>query len=104
MKTEMTLAEVRSIINEELLAELKKGGAESPHAIVRTVVTVATSLLEALEAFEEEATPAMVNATTPHLGELKRALDNMVEAPRSYVPAEKKEPRRVSLRPVDNEE
>lgn len=67
------------------------------HKSINSVVTVASKLLAAVEGFKEKAPPAAINAVTPHLGELEKMLENMVSNPGSYVPAPKKEPKKVSL-------
>ena len=90
---------LRKIIKEELLSEAKK---EPGVVSARDVVNATSDLLEALEEFETAMADAnaVMNATHPHLGELKTKLEDMVNSPGSYFSKPKSEPRTVSLRAV----
>lgn len=93
---QISLTKLRKIINEELatISEVVD------HKSINSVVGVASKLLAAVEGFKEKAPPAAINAVTPHLGELEKVLENMLSAPASYVPVQKKEPKTVSLKAV----
>ncbi len=73
------------------------------HNSIRDIVTTASKLLAAIETFQEKAPPAAINAVTPHLTEMAKVLENMVEAPGSYVAKVKAEPKRVTLKAVKKE-
>ena len=87
------LSRLRQLVKEEL----SKVDESVDHKNINSIVGVATKLLAAVEAFKEKAPPAAVNATTSHLGELERVLDDMASFPGSYVPKIRKEPKKVSL-------
>lgn len=70
------------------------------HAGIRDVVTGASKLLAAVEAFRKTAPPSAIHAVTPHIDQLERVLEDMVSTPGSYVAKPKVEPRRVTLKPV----
>ena len=82
MTVQIKEAELRQIIVEELSA-LREG---VDHEGVRHVVTGASKLLKACEAFKDgDLTPAMTNATTPLLNQLISVLEAMISTPASYV-------------------
>lgn len=91
---------LRAIVKEEIAkAKLERKMQEGvDHKSINSIVTVASKLLAAVEAFKERAPHAAINAVTPHLAEIEKALENMVSSPGSYVPQLKKEPQRVSLK------
>lgn len=89
----ISLLRLKQLIGEEV----HKVNEQVDHKSISDIVGVASKLLAAVEAFREKAPPAAVNATTPHLAELERVLENMLSTPGSYVPTPKKEPKRVSL-------
>jgi hypothetical protein len=91
----ISLLRLTQLIAEEL--ERKRLHEQVDHKSISDIVGVASKLLAAVEAFKEKAPPAAVNATTPHLSELERVLENMLSTPGSYVPKAKKEPKKVSL-------
>lgn len=93
----MTLPQLRRLIREEHAAALKEA---VDHKTINSIVGVVSKLLAAVEAFKEKAPPAAINATTPHLAELEKTLENMARSPESYVPVVKKEPKKVSLKAV----
>lgn len=96
-----TLDKVREIVAEEI-QRLITEKSSLDHTGIRNVVTLASKLLEALDKFDEEATPAMKNAMTPHLDQLQKTLSDMISTPGSYVPAapKPKVQKKVSLRNV----
>lgn len=89
---------LREIISEEVAAATLVEFVD--HKGISDVVTMASKLLEAVEAFKEKAPPAAINAVTPHLGEMEKVLENMVSSPGSYVAAPVKEPQHVSFKAV----
>lgn len=89
----VSVEKLRQIIAEEI----EKVNEQVDHKTINSIVGVASKLLAAVEAFKEKAPPAAINATTPHLGELERVLENMLSNPAGYVPKIKKEPKVVSL-------
>jgi len=97
--TKFKLTDLRRIVKEELTS-LKE---QVDHTSIRDVVTKASELLAAVEEFKAEAAAPVINATTPHLDELERVLEDMVSTPGSYVSKPKVEPKIVSLRAVKSE-
>ncbi len=95
----ISLVRLKQLIGEEL----QKVTEQVDHKSISDIVGVASKLLAAVEAFKEKAPPAAVNATTPHLAELERVLENMLSSPGSYVPRVKKEPKRVTLKATKSE-
>ena len=85
------LQRLREMIKEEINEAVD-------HKSINGIVSVASKLLAAVEGFKEKAPHAAINAVTPHLGELEKALENMVSNPGSYVQLPKKEPQKVSLK------
>lgn len=92
----LKLKDLRRIVKEELSALSER----VDHAGINKVVTGASKLLAAVEAFKESAPPSAINAVTPHIDELERVLEDMVSTPGSYVPKPKVEPKKVSLKAV----
>jgi hypothetical protein len=92
----ISLLRLRQLIREE--TELSALSEAVDHKGISSIVAVASKLLAAVDGFKEKAPPAAINATTPHLAELEKVLENMVSSPGSYVPTPKKEPKRVSLK------
>lgn len=92
----LKLKDLRRIVKEELSALTER----VDHAGINKVVTGASKLLAAVEAFKESAPPSAINAVTPHIDELERVLEDMVSTPGSYVPKPKVEPKKVSLKAV----
>lgn len=92
---------IREIVKEELAARGKHVVSEQvDHAAIKEVVTSASKLLAAVEAFKKNAGPAAMNAVTPHLDTLEKVLEDMVGTPGSYVSKPKQEPKKVTLRAV----
>lgn len=94
MKIRITEERLRQIITEEL-SSLKE---DVDHEGVKQVVNGASKLLKACQAFQENPTPAMTNATTPHLSNLVQALEAMLNNPVSYTVQKPKARRVVKLR------
>lgn len=98
-KPKITIDRLREIISEEISTGVKVTEAVD-HKGINSIVSVASKLLAAVEGFKEKAPPAAINAVTPHLGELEKTLENMINTPGSYVPQPKREPKKVSLKAV----
>lgn len=94
--SKITLPQLRRLIREE-------AKAQAVHAARAAVSAAASKLLAAIEAFKDKATPAAINAVTPHLGELERALEQMNSTPDAYIVKPKAEPRVVSLKAVKDD-
>lgn len=77
--------------------EIAKINEQVDHKAIAQVSGIASKLMAAVVTFKEKASPAQINATTPHLGELEKILENMLSSPGSYVPRPRKEPKKVSL-------
>lgn len=95
----ISLVKVREIIREELEAA-RSVNEVVDHNGIRDIVTIASKLLAAVEGFKDKASPAAINAVTPHLAEIEKTLENMMSSPGSYVATPKKEPQKVSLKPA----
>jgi len=95
-QSKLNINDLRKIIKEELTNLNER----VDHAGINKVVAGASKLLAAVEAFREGAPPSAINAVTPHLDELERVLENMVETPGSYVARPKVEPKKVTLKAV----
>lgn len=97
----MTTVKISKERLQHIIRDEIAGLSESvDHKSINSVVGVASKLLAAVEMFKEKAPPAAINAVTPHLAAIEKALENMVSTPGSYVPVPKKEPKRVSLKAV----
>lgn len=92
------LKKLRQIIKEELAAI-----NEVDHSGIRDVVNVASKFLSAVEQFEADAPEHLKGTLSPHLDNIRTALEDMVSTPGSYVAKVKAEPKMVSLRPVKTE-
>jgi hypothetical protein len=73
------------------------------HASIAAITGGAAKLLASIEKFKEKASPAAVNALTPHLGNIEKVLEDMLNTPGSYVAKVKVEPKKVSLKAVKKE-
>jgi len=93
------LLRLRHLINEETSQVTEA----VDHASAAAIVGGASNLLKAIEKFKEKASPAAVNALTPHLGNIEKVLEDMVNTPGSYVARVKVEPKKVSLKAVKKE-
>lgn len=90
---------IQRLINEEL-----KLLESVDHQGVKQVVSLASSLLKAIETFKSKSpTPAMTNAVTPYLDTLAKTLEQMISNPGSYVTQVKKEPKTVKLRKANDD-
>jgi hypothetical protein len=94
----ISLLQLRQLIRDE--AKRKAVNEAVDHKGINSIVSVASKLLAAVDNFKEKAPPSAINAVTPHLSELEKVLENMVNSPGSYVPLPKKEPKKVSLKAV----
>jgi hypothetical protein len=81
-----------------VMEELAKIDESVDHKSINSIVTVASKLLAAIETFKEKAPHAALNAVTPHVSELENVLENMLSSPGSYVPKQRIEPKRISLK------
>jgi hypothetical protein len=95
-QSSLNIKDLRKIIKEELAAVNER----VDHAGINKVVTGASKLLAAVEAFREGAPASAINAVTPHIDELERVLEDMVSTPGSYVPRPKAIPKKVTLKAV----
>lgn len=124
--THISFDRLREIISEEM----KTVNEAVDHKAHTAVTSMAGKLLDArdkfsasidkiddaIHAFKESATPAMINAVTPnidhvlkmtlditeHLGVLESALETIVSTPGSYITSNK--PKVVSLKPTKSKE
>jgi hypothetical protein len=95
MKAKVKYGDLRALVKDQL-ATMREA---IDHVSISKVTSSASKLLKAIEDFKDGATPATVNALTPHLAMIERALEDMLSNPGSYVPVQKREPKVVSLRP-----
>lgn len=95
----ININELRKIIESEMRM-LSEQSDDVDHVKIREVVSSASDLLEAISEFVEGASPACINAVTPHLDNLKKTLKDMVSTPGSYVEKQKPMQKKVSLRSV----
>ena len=70
------------------------------HSSIKSVVTNASELLDAIESFKEKAGVTAVNAVTPHIGQLETTLEDMLSSPASYVQKVKLGPQKISFKPT----
>lgn len=94
----------KEVLQRIIAEELRSLHEQVDHEGAKRVVNAASKLLKAIEAFKDDPTPTMVDATTPHLDVLYSTLEDMVSNPGSYVvqvksPTPKK---RIKLRKVDS--
>lgn len=85
-------------LRQIIIEEIKSLNEDLDHVAIKDVVAQAADLITAIKEFKAEASPAMLNALTPHVESVEKALADMVSTPGSYVSAPKKEPRVVQLR------
>jgi hypothetical protein len=97
--SKININDLRKIINEEI-SNLNEA---VDHAGIRDIVNGASKLLAAVEAFKKTAPHSAINAVTPHITELEKTLEDMVSTPGSYVPKQKIEPKKVSLKAVKSQ-
>jgi hypothetical protein len=92
----ININQVRKIIAEEV----KSLHERVDHEGIRDVVTGASKLLAAVEAFKSSAPGTAINAVTPCIDELEKVLEDMVSSPGSYVAKQKAAPQKVTLKAV----
>ena len=92
----ITLHRLRELISEEVQSATSTNESVD-HKTIGDVVSIASKLLSSVEAFKEKAPTAAINAVTPHLAALEKALENMLQSPGSYVPVPKREPVHLTL-------
>jgi hypothetical protein len=87
-----------------LQKEMLKEGLNSSEA--KELVAAVADLYEEISEFEESAPSAAVNALTPHIKNVKDALEQMLQNPMSYVEKTEEERalRKVVLKPVESED
>jgi len=95
----ININDLRKMIKEEIYSI----NEAVDHAGIRDVVNGASKLLAAVEAFKSTAPHSAINAVTPHINQLEKTLEDMVSAPGSYVPKQKIEPKKVSLKAVKHQ-
>lgn len=98
MTPKINLTDLRRIVREEL-----KLNESVDHAAIRDIVTDASKLLAAVEAFNSTASESAKNALIPHIGKIEKVLEDMVSTPGSYVAKPKLVPKKVTLRQVKSE-
>jgi hypothetical protein len=82
----INLSQLRKIIAEEIDSAINEGERSAiNHTQVASVATAASKLLTAIDAFNKAATGAMVNAVTPAVDNVKKALEQMIDTPSAYV-------------------
>lgn len=98
MTPKINLTDLRRIVREEL-----KLNEAVDHAAIRDIVTDASKLLAAVEAFNSTASESAKNALIPHISKIEKVLEDMVSTPGSYVAKPKLVPKKVTLRQVKAE-
>jgi len=96
VKVKVNLKDLQRIVKEEV----QKLQEQVDHESIKDVVTHASKLLGAIDAFRQVASNHVVNAITPNLDNIEKTLEDMVNSPASYVVPAKPEPKKVSLRAV----
>lgn len=95
MKNKISKQRFYEILREEISAfqaDPQKLTEDVDHATIATVTSEASKLLKAVRHFEDKATDMMKDAVVQMLPGLKQQLENMAQAPGSYVP---RAPRKV---------
>lgn len=92
----VTMTDLKRIINEEMSVLSEK----VDHSSIKTIVTNASELLEAIESFKEKAGPTAVSAITPGINQLEQILEDMLSTPGSYVQKSKRLPQKISFKPT----
>lgn len=93
--------EIRRIIREELQKASLAEGVD--HEGITSVVSAASKLLKAIDAFRNDATPSAVNAVSPTIDDVVSRLEDMVSNPGGYVERQPNQ-RVVSLRAQKSED
>ena len=89
----ISVTRLRTIINEE-------AKAQAVHKAKAQVSSAAGDLMDAINDFRKKATPKALHDTSQYLERLWALLDDINDAPGSYIDVPHAEPKRVSLRPV----
>jgi hypothetical protein len=72
---------------------------------VKDLISAVTDLYDEISEFEASAPHAAINALTPHLKQVKDTLEQMIEAPMSYVDrSEHEEKKKIVLSPVETDD
>lgn len=95
MKKQISVDRLREIVAEEV-GRLHE---DVDHEGAAAVASSASKLLKALGEFQEKATETANAAVQRAMPGLRDVLENMVNAPGSYVDAPKKVPQKVSFKP-----
>lgn len=85
MKKRIPLQEIAKIVKQEFVKQALHEQNDINHKEIGEIVSCATKLAEAISKFEKTAPAAAHSAVTQELSTLKKALDNMVTNPTSYV-------------------
>jgi hypothetical protein len=101
MKTQINLAELASIVKREFIKQALHESDDINHKEIAEIVAAATKLAEAIKKFETTSPPMAHSAVTQELTKIKKALDNMVTNPISYVTQSTKK-KTVKLAPVQS--
>lgn len=93
---QVSMTDLKRIIKEEIGALTEK----VDHSSIKTIVTNASELLEAIESFKEKAGVTAVNAVSPGINQLEQILEDMLSSPGSYVQKAKRLPQKISFKPT----
>jgi hypothetical protein len=95
--SKITLPRLKRIIQEEIEHVLNEG---ENHDAASKIMSAATKLISAIEAFKESSTGSASAAVSPHIDGLESALKQIVSSPMNYVDSPKPVVKKVSLRPT----
>ena len=102
----ITKAELRDLVKEVYKenAKAKKINEKIDHEAARQVVTAASRLLKAVEAFKADAPPSALGAVEGLTFQLSRHLENMIDNTLSYIekPDDDETSDAVPLPPIEN--
>lgn len=90
-------------VRELIIEEMQKLSEDVDHEGISNVVSAASKLLGAVKKFKEVATGQMTHAVTPHMEQLQRVLEDMIQTPGSYVKVVPPKKKVVALRAVQGE-
>jgi hypothetical protein len=93
----ITPQRLKEIISEEIKNHLME---DVDYEGVKKVVTLASKLLSAIKSTKSDVTGAMTNALMPHLEELEKTLESMINNPASYVDKPPAQQKVVKLRKI----
>lgn len=99
MENKISERRVRDIVREELLSSLKEA---VDHEAITAVVSNASKLLKAIDAFRSSVGPAAINAVSPDIDNISKTLESMVSNPAGYVERSPTQ-RVVSFKPAPTE-